>query len=70
MELVRVNSTNVNSIGYEPQNKNLEVKFHNNKHYKYFNVPAELHKNLMLSISKGKFLHRYVYGKFVEIKLN
>lgn len=58
MERKPVTSSNVHSVGYDDdETKVLEVKFNNGKVYRYADVPAELHEELMASSSVGSFLH-------------
>jgi hypothetical protein len=70
-EHVSVRSSNISSIGYDPQKKTLEVRFRDGAVYQYFDVPAYLHSELMNASSHGKFLHRYIInGNFAYRKLD
>jgi len=70
VEHVHVDSSNISSIGYEPQKQILEVKFRDGSVYQYFEVPAYLHEGLMNASSHGKYLHRYITsGGFAYRKL-
>ncbi len=60
IEHISVDSSNISSIGYDSQNKILEVRFHNGSTYQYFDVPAYLHSQLMNANSHGSFLHLYI----------
>ena len=60
MERETVDSSTVLSIGYEPTSETLEVEFKNGGIYQYYNVPEPIYQNLMVSDSKGKFLHVYI----------
>ncbi len=55
-----VASTNIVSIGYDPNAETLEVEFINGSVYQYYNVPADLHGQLMMAGSKGQFLNAYI----------
>lgn len=57
MEMKRVHSSNVGSVGY---NNGLFVKFNSGKVYKYFGVPEETFNRMMAAESKGKFLNAEV----------
>jgi hypothetical protein len=59
-----VNSTNISSIGYDPELGILEVEFTSGDVYQYFNVPLFLYNQFMSASSHGQFLNdniRYNY---------
>lgn len=55
-----VASSNIASIGYDPESTTLEIEFTNGSIYQYFNVPTGLNDELMASPSKGQFLNTYI----------
>lgn len=55
-----VTSSNIRSIGYDPQSAVLEVEFTSGDVYRYFNVPERLHRELMNASSHGRFLNEYI----------
>lgn len=59
-----VASTNIASIGYDPDTETLEIEFTNGSIYQYFNVPIGLNEQLMLSSSKGQFLNVYIRNAY------
>lgn len=59
-----VASSNIASIGYDPDSETLEVEFRNGSIYQYFNVPNGLNDQLMASASKGQFLNAYVRNSY------
>jgi hypothetical protein len=60
MNRVRVSSSNLASIGYDPDNQILEVEFRNHGIYQYFKVPADVHRLLMEAESHGKYFNEHV----------
>ena len=60
MDRIPVSSSNVFSIGYDPQYSTLEVEFTSAEIYQYFNVPEHLYQGLMAAPSKGQFLNDYI----------
>ena len=59
-----VNSSNIRSIGYDPQLTTLEVEFTSGDIYQYFNVPEYLSQQFLNASSHGQFLNdniRYNY---------
>jgi len=60
MNRVRVSSSNLASVGYEPDMRVLEVEFLNGGIYQYSNVPAHVHSGLMSASSHGSYFDAYV----------
>lgn len=59
MTMTPVNSSCVNSIGYDEATQDLRVEFKNGEVYSYPNTSKVLYEKLMASPSKGKFLNEY-----------
>lgn len=57
MEREPVSSSNIVSIGYEPDSETLEIEFKTSGIYQYFNVPLFIHERLMMADSHGKFFN-------------
>ncbi|MER9273604.1 KTSC domain-containing protein [Mesorhizobium sp. M0643] len=55
-----VASSNIASIGYDPDSETLEIEYTNGSVYQYFNVPSALNEQLMAAPSKGQFLNVYI----------
>jgi KTSC domain len=67
MHRVPVDSSSINSIGYE---KNvLEVCFRNGGLYQYFDVPEQVVVSLMRADSKGRFFNQEIRGRYPANKL-
>lgn len=64
MGRIHVSSTNISSIGYDEATETLEIEFLSSAIYQYFNVPLNMHEQLMQAGSKGKFLHRHIKNKY------
>jgi hypothetical protein len=66
MERYAVSSSNLASIGYDPDSETLEVEFtKNGKVYEYYNVPQFMYDRLMEASSHGVFFNaeiRNAYG--------
>ena len=60
MNRIPVSSTNISSIGYDPQSATLEVEFTTGTVYQYFNVPEHLHQQFLNSSSHGQFLNEHI----------
>lgn len=59
-----VRSSVVRSVGYDPESRTLEVEFHDESRYEYYDVPAAIHRRLMAAESVGAFLNRFVVPGF------
>ena len=64
MQREYVASSNINSIGYDEGSQTLEVEFLNGSIYQYYNVPQNIHEQLMQAGSKGKFLNTYIRNAY------
>lgn len=64
MEREAVTSSNVESVGYDPDTQTLEVEFKGGKIYWYRGVPAEVHAELMAAPSAGRFLVQRIKGVY------
>jgi len=64
MTRTSVKSSNIKSIGYDSETKTLEVEFSGERVYQYYEVPAELHAELMLAESHGSFLYENISCRF------
>ena len=56
MERINVESSNLESIWYDPDQMILEVEFKSWLIYQYYDVPQEEYNSLMESDSQGKYL--------------
>ena len=59
-----VSSSNIASIGYDPESETLEIKFLNGGVYQYFDVPSHVYKGLMSADSHGRYLARQIKGVY------
>lgn len=54
-----VGSSNVVSIGYDPDSQTLEVEFRSGI-YQYYNVGQHIYEELMSAPSKGQFINSQI----------
>jgi hypothetical protein len=64
-----VESSNIQSIGYDEATLTLEVLFLNGGRYQYKGVLPEHHDALMQAESIGKHLHAQIKGKYECVKV-
>ena len=69
MEREPVTSTNIASIGYEPDSETLEIEFKTSGVYQYFNVPTFMHERLMTANSVGIFFNAEIKNVYPCSKL-
>ena len=64
MDRQTVSSSNIRSVGYDAENKILEVAFSSGGVYQYFNVPEHRYSRLMSSFSKGSYLADHIRNNY------
>ncbi len=64
MERYNVASSNIRSVGYDPQTQTLEVEFMNGTIYQYYGVPENIYDQMMVEQSKGRFLNTYIRNQY------
>lgn len=60
MERQYVVSSNIVSIGYDPDYMVLEIEFLSGSVYQFYDVPQSIYDGLMAADSHGKFLDIYI----------
>lgn len=60
MERTPVESSAINSVGYDPSGNRLEIEFKSGTIYQYTNVPEYMYIALMSADSKGAFFDRHI----------
>lgn len=55
MERQHVSSSNLESVGYDPATKTLEIEFLNGGLYQYSGVPESVYQALMSASSHGQY---------------
>lgn len=64
MDRQPVDSTNIQSVGYDASAATLEIEFRAGTIYQYFGVPAQVHSELMAARSKGSYFNKHVKSRF------
>ena len=59
-----VKSSNIASVGYDPEKSILEVEFTNGGLYRYADVPAKVHEELVGADSVGKYFGSHVRNSY------
>jgi len=58
--MIKVESSNLESVGYEDSQNELYVEFKHGGTYKYLNVDKGIYDNLLIAESKGKFFDQNI----------
>lgn len=66
---VPVNSSNIESVGYNEESQSLMVKFRSGSSYAYDGIPQSVYDAFMASDSKGRFFSAYIRGKYPTTQL-
>lgn len=61
---IPVESSDIVSVGYDAQNRTLEIEFHGGRIYQYRNVDADIHAQLMRADSHGEYFNTFVHGRY------
>lgn len=62
MKRTNVESSNIESIGYDSRSQTLEIEFLNGTIYQYFDVPERIFEELMGADSHGRYLNANIKG--------
>jgi len=65
-QLVPVESSMIQAVGYDPQTRVLEVVFTSGRTYCYEGVPPEIHQELMAADSKGQYMRAEIIGVYPD----
>ena len=63
-EMIFVDSSNIEAIGYDDDSQELHIRFLSGGNYVYSDVPREIFDDLINAPSKGSFLNREVKGVY------
>lgn len=69
MDRLLVRSETISSIGHDPDSLMLEVEFLHGDVYQYFDVPKEVHADLLGARSIGRFFNAEIKNKYRYVKL-
>lgn len=58
-----VRSSSLRSVGYDQEQRVLDLESTNGAVYQYFDVPPELYSGLMAAKSHGRYFHQHVRDK-------
>lgn len=59
-----MSSSNLSSVGYDEDDRILEIEFNSGGVYQYYDVPPRIHQELMNASSHGKYFHSSIKDNF------
>ena len=59
-----VDSSMINSVGYDTDERIMEVEFNSGEVYQYYDVPPEEYAGLMDAGSKGQYMHSNIIDMY------
>jgi hypothetical protein len=69
MGLIKVDSSMIYAVGYDPETQTLEVVFNRTGVYIYEGVPQEVYDGLLAADSKGSYMRAYIIAMYPTRKL-
>jgi hypothetical protein len=64
MEREPVQSSNLATVGYDPQTEILEIEFQNGMIYQYFNVSPGVYDEFRTASSLGRYFNAMIRNKY------
>jgi len=65
-----VDSSTMNSVGYETERRVLEIEFVSGAVYQYWDVPASVHEELLASESKGRYFNSEIRDMYPYLQVS
>lgn len=69
-QLMPVESSMIQAVGYDPQTGILEVVFTSGRTYCYEGVPPEVHQELLAADSKGQYMRAGIIGVYPDYSVS
>jgi hypothetical protein len=67
MQRQPVTSSNLRSVGYDPDSRTLEIEFQTGRVWRYANVPPSVYSTLMAADSKGSYFNSCIRDAFPDM---
>lgn len=64
-----VQSSNIESVGYDRKTNVLEIEFHRGGVYQYSNVPESIYQAMLNAASKGTYFHDNIKERYRYIRI-
>jgi hypothetical protein len=70
MERQPVTSSNLRSVGYDPDSRTLEIEFQTGRVWRYAGVPPSVYSTLMAADSKGSYFNSLIRDVYPDIRVS
>lgn len=70
MERQQVNSSEIQSIGFEPLKRTLEIEFTTGEIIQYYNVPEKIYQGLMRTESHFKYFNALIKNFYKSCRVS
>ncbi len=64
MEMIRVNSSAIAAVGYDPPSQRMKIKFNQGKTYDFCRVPKSVFDGLLSASSKGSYYDSHIRNRY------
>ena len=64
MQMIRVSSSAISAIGYDPASRQMKIQFQQGHTYSFCRVPQSVFDGLLHAGSKGSFYDRNIRGRY------
>lgn len=64
MEMIPVDSSAIEAVGYDPTTRRLCIRFKEGRTYDFCGVPAQVYKALRAAASKGTYYAEHIRGRY------
>ncbi|MBW2739381.1 MAG: KTSC domain-containing protein [Deltaproteobacteria bacterium] len=64
MEMIRVNSSAIIAVGYDPQTRRMKIKFSQGSTYDFCRVPEHIFQGLLRAGSKGTYYNDHIRDRY------
>lgn len=64
MDMMHVNSSAINAVGYDPMTRRMKIKFTQGDTYDFCNVPEHIYNDLMRASSKGSYYNDHIRDRY------
>lgn len=62
--VVRVNSSHIDTVAFDPDTDTLTVTFASGESYDYMNVPPQVYRAFTAAGSAGQYFQRHIKGRY------
>jgi len=64
MQMIKVNSSAMDAIGYDPSARRMTIRFNQGSSYDFCNVPQSVFDGLLNAYSKGSFYNDNIKDRY------